>query len=322
VLEVNGVMNLGRHLFWAEDPNRVVGGRQRPANSVLDPCTGQTVGSTPTINPCFGHMRTWETSVNSSYESLQVSLNRRASHGLTYTTAYTWAHSIDLRSTWHALSSAGSATDRNSFGEAGYSLDPNKLYLERGDSLFDIRHRIVGSLQWEMPWLKSQQGFAGKVLGGWQVNSVISLQTGFPFTVGAHTDYNGTGVRSQRPDTPSFGNYMYFTHQQFENGALSAFKSCSAPGQTNCFPKPAPGTDGNLGRNTFSGPGFADTDFSLFKKIPMGERFSLQFRAEIFNLFNHTNLYPPVANLSDASFGLTQQAFDPREIQFGLKLIF
>jgi len=314
VLEVNGVMNLGRHLFWAEDPNRVVGGRQRPANSVLDPCNAQFV-STPTINPCFGIMRTWETSVNSSYESLQVSLNRRASHGLSYTTAYTWAHSIDLRSTWHALSSAGSATDANSgYGEAGYSMDPNNLFLERGNSLFDIRHRIVGSLQWEMPWLKSQQGFAGKVLGGWQVNSVISLQTGFPFTVACHCDYNGDGIRSDRPNTPSFGNYIYFTHQQFENGALTALKSA--------FPAPTAGTDGNLGRNTFSGPGFADTDFSLFKKIPMGERFSMQFRAEIFNLFNHTNLYPPVANLSSASFGLTQQAFDPREIQFGLKLIF
>jgi carboxypeptidase family protein/TonB-dependent receptor-like protein len=313
VLEVNGVMNLGRRLFWAEDVNRVVGGKQRPHNSVFNPCTGQMV-TNPRINPCFGHMRTWETSVNSSYESLQVSLNRRASHGLTYTTAYTWAHSIDLRSTWHALSSAGSATDRNSFGEAGYSLDSNRLFLERGDSLFDIRHRIVGSVQWELPWMKDQHGFAGRVLGGWQVNSVISLQTGFPFTVGCHCDYNGDGVRSDRPDTPSFGNYMYFTHSQFENGALAALKSA--------FPKPTPGTDGNLGRNTFSGPGFADTDFSLFKKIPMGERFSMQFRAELFNLFNHTNLYPPVANLTDASFGLTQQAFDPRELQFGLKLIF
>jgi len=313
VLEVNGVMNLGRHLFWAENPNRVVGGKERPPNSVLDPCTGQMVTS-PRINPCFGTMRTWETSVNSSYESLQVSLNRRSSHGLTYTTAYTWAHSIDLRSTWHALSSAGSATDRNSYGEAGYSMDPNNLFLERGDSLFDIRHRIVGSVQWEMPWMKSQQGFVGKVLGGWQANSVISLQTGFPYTVGCHCDYNGDGIKSDRPNTPSFGNYMYFTHQQFENGALAAL--------AGDFPKPAPGTDGNLGRNTFSGPGFFDTDFSLFKKIPMGERFSMQFRAEIFNLFNHANLYPPVANLASSSFGLVQQSFDPREIQFGLKLIF
>ncbi|HKS95918.1 MAG TPA: hypothetical protein VJV74_07255, partial [Terriglobia bacterium] len=128
--------------------------------------------------------------------------------------------------------------------------------------------------------------------------------------------------RSDRPNAPSFGNYMYFTHQQFENGALSAFGFCATGQTSNCFPKPTPGTDGTLGRNTFSGPGFADTDFSLFKKIPMGERFSMQFRAEIFNLFNHANLYPPVSNLSDASYGLVQQAFDPREIQFGLKLIF
>jgi hypothetical protein len=241
-------------------------------------------------------------------------LNRKTSHGLAFTTAYTWSHSIDLRSTWHALSGGGTATDRNSFGEAGYSLDPNKLFLERGNSLFDIRHRVVGSVQWELPWMKDQQGLAGHVLGGWQANSIVSLQTGFPFTVGAHKDYNGDGVKSDRPDAPSFGNYKYFTHTQFENGALAAL--------AGDFPAPTPGTDGSLGRNTFSGPGFAEVDFSLFKKIKISERANMEFRAEFFNLFNHANLYPPVANLADSSFGLVQQAFDPREIQFGLKFIF
>jgi hypothetical protein len=107
---------------------------------------------------------------------------------------------------------------------------------------------------------------------------------------------------------------MYFTHSQFENGALASLKSA--------FPKPAPGTDGNLGRNTFSGPGIAEMDFSLFKKIPITERYSLQFRTEVFNLLNHANLAPPVGNLSSASFGKVQSAADPREIQFGLKFFF
>ena len=314
VLEVNGVMNLSRHLFWAEDINRVVGGKQRPRNTVINPCTGATVGSTPTINPCFGHMRTWETSVNSSYEGLQVSFNHKTTHGLTFISNYTWSHSIDLRSTWHALSSAGSATDSNSYGEAGYSMDPNRLYLERGNSLFDIRHRLVAAASWDLPWMKSQSSFAEKVLGGWEMNPDFSIQSGFPFTVGCHCDYNGDGVRSDRPNTPSFGNNMYFSHQQFENGFLTTLKSA--------FTKPAPGTDGNLGRNTFRGPGIAQVDFSLFKKIPISERYSMQFRAEIFNLLNHANLSPPVANLASSSFGQVLSAADPREIQFGLKLFF
>jgi hypothetical protein len=314
VLEVNGVMNLSRHLFWAEDINRVVGGKQRPKHSVLNPCTGTTPSSTPLVNPCFGHMRTWETSVNSSYEGLQISLNHKATHGLTFITNYTWAHSIDLRSTWHALSSAGSATDSNSYGEAGYSMDPNNLALERGNSLFDIRHRIVAAASWDLPWMKGQNNFASKVLGGWQVNPNVSLQSGFPYTVGCHCDYNGDGVRSDRPNTPSFGHSKHFSHQQFEDGALTAFQSD--------FTTPKAGTNGNLGRNTFRGPGIAEYDFSIFKKFPINERFNLQFRGEIFNLWNHANLSPPVANLSSGSFGLVQAAADPREIQFGLKLLF
>jgi len=323
VVEVNGVMTLGRHLFWAEDPNRVVGGLENNTGQ-LDPCTGQMVPNTPLLNPCFGIMRTWETSVNSSYEGLQVSVNKRFTHGLAFTTNYTWAHSIDYRSTWHALSSGGSATDFNAVGEAGYSEDPNAIYLERGDSLFDIRHRVVGTLEWDLPWYKSQQGFAGHVLGGWTVNTILSLQSGFPFTVAASTqDYNGDGIRGQRPDTPSFGNHMSFSPCDFEAGCSSSGGMAAIAGD---FPAPAPGTDGNLGRNTFRGPGFADTDFSLFKKIPIGSSESryLQFRAEFFNLFNRTNLYPPDANLSHAggTFGLSNQAFDPREIQFGMKFFF
>ena len=321
VLEVDGVATLGRHLFWAEDPNRVVGGKQN-STGVLNPCTGQMVPNTPLLNPCFGIMRTWETSVNSSYEALQVSMNKKFTHGLAFTTNYTWAHSIDLRSTWHALTSGGSATDANAVGEAGYSTDPNRLYLERGDSLFDIRHRVVGTVEWDLPWMKGQQGLTGHVLGGWTVNTILSVQSGFPFTVAAASkDFNGTGIRGQRPDTPSFGNHMSFSPCDFEAGCSS---SGGMTAIASAFPTPAPGTDGNLGRNTFRGPGFADTDFSLFKRIPLGsnEARYLQFRAEFFNLLNRTNLYPPVANLSSNNFGLSTQAFDPREIQFGMKLFF
>lgn len=334
VLEVNGVGTLGRHLFWAEDPNRVVGGKQATnpkinpgTTGVLNPCTGQAVFKTPFINPCFGILRTWETSVNSSYWGLQASLNRKFSRGLAFTTAYTWSHSLDYRSTWHALSSGGSATDVNAIGEAGYSEDPNRIYLEKGNSLFDIRQRLVVSAQWDLPWMKSERGLAGAVLGGWTVNSIVSLQSGFPFTVGAGLDYNGTGIRSQRPDAPTaFSTHRTFTPCQIEANCVSNLAAGSSLLSTLAgdFPAPAPGTDGTLGRNTFHGPGFADTDFSLFKKIPVGsnEARYFQFRAEFFNLFNRTNLYPADADLSHGTFGLAQQAFDPRIVQFGLKFYF
>lgn len=323
VLEVNWVGTFGHKLFWAENPNRVVGGKLRDPSTITNPCTGVSpTAPTGVINPCFGRLRTWKNSVNSSYNALQASLTRKMSKGIAFTTNYTWSHSLDYRSSWQALSSGGSATEANPFGSAGYAMDPARLYLERGNSIFDVKHRFVTSLQWELPWLKAQHGAVGKAFGGWQANTIVSIQSGFPFTVGARRDYNGDGISNDRPNTPSWGNFRSFSNTDFLQGsgpagALSLMNSLQGD-----FPTPAPGTDGNLGRNTFRGPGLATVDFSLFKTIPFNERIGLQFRAEFFNLFNRVNLYPPEANLTASAFGLAQQALDPRVIQFGLKLNF
>ncbi|MGH9432489.1 MAG: carboxypeptidase regulatory-like domain-containing protein [Terriglobia bacterium] len=336
VLEINYVGTWGRHLFWAEDPNRVVGGKQASAiTPVNDPCTGQAVFNTPLLNPCFGVMRSWDTSVNSNYNGLQVSVNRRATHGLTFESNYTYSHTLDYRSTWHALTSGGSATDANAVGEAGYSLDPNKVFLEYGNSLYDVPHRWVTNIMWELPWLRSQQGFAGHLLGGWTLNGIESLQSGFPFTVGASTDLNGDGIRSDRPNAPStplsFGSPSAF--EQGSSGQSSGLSVMQLDGQANpaatcgasaclgVFPRPN-GTDGTLGRNTYRGPGIAETDFSMMKDIKMSERYRMQFRADFFNLFNRTNLDPPTADLIKSSFGLATAALDPRVIQFALKFFF
>jgi outer membrane receptor protein involved in Fe transport len=322
VLEVNWVGTFGKKLFWAENPNRVVGGMSRDPSTLIDPCTGATLSSpTGLLNPCFGSLRTWKNSFNSNYNALQLSLIRKMSQGLAFTSSYTWSHALDFRSSWHAATMGGSADWANPYGSSGYSLDPNKLYLEYGNSSFDVRHRWVTSLVWELPWLKDQRGAAGKILGGWQTNYNVALQSGLPFTVGAGLDYNGDGIRSDRPDTPVFGNSFPFKNSDFLSGSApgggSIFQSL-----LGLFPVPASGTNGNLGRNTFRGPGMATVDFSLFKKISMAERYSMEFRAEFFNLFNRVNLYQPTANLYSANFGLSQKAFDPRVIQFGLRFAF
>lgn len=326
VLEVNWVGNYGRKLFWAENPNRVVNGKARP--SLFDPCTGQTlVESDPgkgvgtgLINPCFGTLRTWKNSVNSTYNALQVSMRRRTSRGLAFTSAYTWSHSIDLRSSWHALTSGGSATEADPFGSSGYSLDPTKLFLERGNSLFDIRHRWVTAVEWELPWYKSMQGVSGKLLGGWQTNAVFTIQGGFPFTVGAKSDFNNDGIRNDRPDIPSFGNSVDFSNSDFLAGSGTGDNSTFGD-LVAAFPTPS-GTNGTLGRNTFRGPNFIQLDFSMFKNIPITERLRLQIRSEFFNMFNHTNLFQPESRLDKSAFGLSREAFDPRVIQFALKLNF
>ena len=317
VLEVNWVGTFGKKLYWAENPNRVVNGFARP--SVIDPCTGVDMAPTALLNPCFGVLRTWKNSVTSNYNALQVSFNRKMSQGLAFTSAYTWSHSLDYRSDWHGLTGGGSANWANPNGSSGYSMDPNALYLEYGNSGFDVKHRWTASVVWEIPWLKEQKGPAGKIFGGWQANYIATLQTGFPFTVGARRDYNGDGIRSDRPDTPSFGNSYSFKNEDFLLGPGGTSKMAELRDQ---FPAPAPGTNGNLGRNTFRGPGLATLDFSVFKKVPISEKVSVQFRAEFFNLFNRVNLYQPVANLASSNFGLSQAAFDPRVIQLGLRLSF
>jgi hypothetical protein len=318
VVEVNWVGNFGRKLFWAENPNRVVNGYSR--TDVIDPCTGENAAPTPRVNPCLGAIRTWKNSVNSSYNALQISFVRKMSRGLAFTSAYTWSHNLDFRSSWHASSSGGSADWVNGYGSSGYSMDATNIGLEYGNSSFDVRHRWVTSLVWELPWLRDQRGVAGKVFGGWQTNYDISLQSGFPFTVGARDDFNQDGSPSDRPDAPAFGNTFPFHPEDFLRG--SGFGGNSRmQDMLVLFPTPD-GRDGTLGRNTFPGPGIAVFDFSLFKRIVVSERFDVQFRAEFFNLFNRVNLYQPIANMDSGLFGLSTQAADPRVIQFGLRMSF
>lgn len=321
VLEVNWVGTFGKKLYWAENPNRVVNGRAR--GPIANPCDpAAPPAATPLANRCFGVLRTWKNSVTSNYNSLQVQLIRRMHRGLAFTTAYTWAHWLDYRSTWHALTTSAAATEFNGFGASGYSLDPTNLALEYGNSSFDIRQRLTSSIVWELPWLKEQHGVAGKIFGGWQTNYLVSYQTGFPFTLGARRDFNGDGFRNDRPDTPVFGNSYPFRNGDFllgsgpDGGSLmqSLFSQ---------VPTPAPGTNGNLGRNTYRGPDQFTVDFSLFKTIPLrGETTNLQFRAEFYNVFNRVNLLPPIARLDSGVFGIATEAFDPRVIQFGLRVQF
>jgi hypothetical protein len=323
VLEVNWVGTFGHKLFWAENPNRVVNGEAR--GDILNPCTGD-LETTAKVNPCFGTLRTWKNSVNSNYNSLQAQVNRKMSRGLAFTTSYTWSHWLDYRSTWHALTSSASATEYASWGASGYSLDPTKVFLEYGNSSFDIRHRLTGTLVWELPWMKGQKGVAGKILGGWQTNYLVSLQSGFPFTVGIKQDLNRDGFRNDRPNQFSFGNHYNFTNDQFKDGsggeAGGSFASQLFLKEYDTVTSVAPGLDGNLGRNTFRGPGMATVDFSLFKKFPITEQFQLDFRAEFYNLFNRVNLLPPTNQMNSGTFGISTEAFDPRVIQFGLRLSF
>ncbi|MDR3677760.1 MAG: TonB-dependent receptor, partial [Acidobacteriota bacterium] len=330
VLKVSWVGTFGHKLYRSEDINRVFGGVDSQSGSGPSSSGECSLFGPYRVNCLFGRLRTWENSVNSNYNGLQVVFEKRMSHGLEWHSNYVWSHSLDGRSTWHS-----GATTANG-AEEGFSMDQAIPGLDYGNSTFDARNSFTNSFVWQMPWLQSQRGLVGHVLGGWSLNNIITWRAGFPWTPycsdssfpSSTCDYNRDGVSNDRPNAiPSVGNRASNSRSAFEGGAghlnASAFLACSVSPGPKCENYAGP-FDGKLGRNTFLGPTFADIDLSLFKNIKATERVNIQFRAEAFNLANRVNLYMPNMRLGQSAglFDLSSQAFPARQIQFALKMIF
>jgi len=331
VLEVNYVGSAGHKLFRAQQINRARGGRL-PEGECVD-AQGETVcslrsdvNSAGRVNPNFGTLRMWENAVNSNYNSLQVSVNRKMSRGLAFSANYTWGHSIDSGSDWH---SGATSVNGAAAGDA-YSFDIANPSLDRGHSTFDMRHRFVVNQVWELPWHKGQQGLGGHILGGWQFNSLWVFQSGAhwtpfdPLSSSQGGDFNLDGVANDRPD-PVGANTIVGSKDLYANGYFGG-NNAYAGGFVQA---PCLACNGALARNTMVGPGRVQTDFSIFKNIRVTEKVSLQFRSEFFNAFNRVNFKMPngVTGMNGATkvtskiFGAANGAFDPRQIQFALKLL-
>jgi hypothetical protein len=348
-LEVNYVGTVAHKLFRAEQVNRIPGGSLDPTfsydASLPDGCTIDRFGrelcsqkdlagitnTTGRLNPNYGKLRVWENVNNSIYNSLQLGLTRQMSHGMQAAFHYTWGHAIDNGSTWH---SGATSSNHEGAGE-GYSSDQTMPQLDRGNSIFDIRQTITFNYVWELPFFKSHGGAVGAILGGWQFNGSGSYHTGAhwePFCHGSRgsCDFNNDYEANDRPDSTIAG-FSGATHDMWANGWATgnpAFCYICATGVTGIFSRPAPGNTGTLGRNTFSGPGFMSWNPSLFKNIKITENTSLQFRAESFNVLNHTNFKLPGAesqyhdSIRDTTFGQAGGTFNARNLQLGLKLLF
>ena len=156
---------------------------------------------------------------------------------------------------------------------------------------------------------------ASRILGDWEVSGILSLESGFPFTVLSPQDFSNTGSTSPRPDRICVGNgpqtvAQWFNTSCFTSASLEAALTAGNP------------RFGNSGRNILSGPGLANLDFALIRNISLGERFKLEFRAEAFNIFNHANFGLPNSVLGTANFGAIGSAGSPRDIQLSMKLLF
>ncbi|MFZ3331498.1 MAG: TonB-dependent receptor [Candidatus Acidiferrales bacterium] len=256
---------------------------------------------------------------NSNYNSVEFALRRRISNGLAYSLGYTFAH--------------GLANYRDNLTAQQLPQNSYNYAAEMGNSVLDVRSRFVGNFLWELPLgqgkrFMSGDNFAGRWLGGWQFNGIVTLQTGTPFNVTANND----GLVDS--NNPVYANCIGDPYA----GATRNPKLYTTTGfiiNPAAFSQPGPGQFGTCAPYQFYGPGIQTWDLSLFKQFRFTDRYSLQFRTEFFNAFNHPNFANPSANIgSPGSFGKVNNTLapilgtdsggpgDPREIQFALKLYF
>jgi len=273
-------------------------------------------------NPALGPTWTWFSLGDSSYNALQVDLNHRFSHHLLLRGVYTWSKSLDDGDSLNATT-AGNAP--------GLVSNPFDLRADWGPATYDVRNIGVVSALYALPLGKgqrfgpSQEGFVNRLVTGWSVNSIVTLQDGFPFTpqLSYNPSNNGDTKNPVRP---------------FRNPAFTGPVILGKPAQwfnPSAFiaPPSSGGFYGNVGRNAFVGPGLATWDFSALRDIPIRENLRLQFRAEIFNLLNRANFNtpylivftPPTASnptgLSGTAGAVTSTSTTSRQVQFGLKFL-
>ena len=240
---------------------------------------------------------------NSIYNALWVTANKTFSHGVQFNTSYTYSHSID---------------DASRNLEGILVQDSTNVGGSRGSSDFDVRHRFVVNTIYSLPFK------ANRLVSGWEVASIISAQSGNPFNVALASATVSGAANTVRPDLIGPVHISGDPLQWITNAAAA-------------FATPAAGSFGNLGRNVIYGPGFTDVDLSLVKNTKITERFNLQFRTDVFDLFNHPNFGQPGPIAANGStllnFGPTfsrivstrfptSDSGSSRQLQLALKLQF
>ena len=260
----------------------------RPVN-VPDPGPGDI--QSRRLWPRFASGTYVENSSYSTYNALQVKVEMRGWRGLSWLSSYAFGKSIDNLS-----------SDVQGFA----SQDPNNNNAEKGVSDYDVKHRYVLSANYAMPFARTGQGPLAHIVRNWEVGSIVTLQSGLPYTPSIGTDPANTG-NSRRPDRISSGMLQERTLQR--DFDVSAFRV------------PEAFTYGNSGRNILYRRGFRNWDFIAVRNFPLHERARLQFRGEFFNFTNTPAFGSPVANIQAGNAGQILSAGEPRSIQLALKLI-
>ena len=323
VLKVGYVGTKGRDLFQSLDGNpRLATNNVRIATaapgSPNNPCRETIVSTT---NCTLGVIRLRANAAESEYHSMQVSMDKRLSKGFSAGLHYTWSSFIDTAS--EIFNPSG--------GEVAVAQDPRNLPGDKARSSYDRPHRVSGNFVYELPWYQDQRGFAGHLLGGWQVNGFVTFQSGAPFTplngadpTGALNGIDGlvgnairANVIAPLPTTSAedLFNLIRGQGQQFFR-TLQCNGSLTNPA-TTCE------RFGNAGRNILRADGIGNLDFGIIKNTRLGENVRVQLRADMFNATNTRNFGIPTAAVNSGAF-LNQWTTNGgnRRIIIGARLVF
>jgi len=292
VIDLSYVGNQARHLTHRRDLNYVL-----PDVALARNASGAFVNATTdTVRQFLGYstIRSQENTGSSSYNSLQISAQRRVARGVNLSVAYTYGKAL------------------NNFDTETSDLRvPFDAALDKGNASFDRRHVFAMSYVYALPFFEKSNSVARHFLGGWQLSGVVTLQTGQFVSISG-------GSRATTSPSNGFGTNVDLVGDWRD-----------VPGGQNpsrwinpaAF-APRVGLIGNVARNLIEMPGTQNFNLSLMKKVQLTERFRLQLRGEVFNLFNHPNFRTLVTNLSASNFGALTQTDDPRVFQFGVKVLF
>jgi len=311
LVDVGYVGTRGLRLPFEWDPNQA-------NNSNPAACLEPSGVACPRPYPDYLAQSYTDSSGKSIYHSLQTKLERHYNNGLAIIAAYTYAKALDTNSTYFSTN-ANSNFPENSFDRAA----------EKGRADFDYRHRFSLAYIYDLPFGRTvahlENSKLNYLIEGWELSGIAMVQSGAPYTAtvccNPSESENGSGGNDRPNVVP--GSPVYPAHQTVNQWALPS-----------AFSTPAQFTYGNAGRNTLNGPGTHDWDFSLIRKFKLTESKELEFRAEMFNIFNEANFALPDGNISDTTFGVVGNTVqpiagqasggpgDPREIQFALRLRF
>ena len=282
--------------------------------------------------PTFGSIFNEDTAAHSNYNSLQTLFQKQFSHGIQFQASYTYSKSLDNASSFEEI------------------LNPTNFNATYGPSLYDARHRFVFNYVWDLP-VPKMQGFAGKALNGWEVSGIYTFQSGFPILINNCNDSELEGS-IQGFECPGKPNLVTAFKASNPRGTVCAFGTGTLSGTgTSCQPVSGFGFDPNQFDNTINDPSTGPStdptaitlgqfgnaprtvccnspinnwDMGIFKDTPVGEKLRVEFRTELFNVFNHAQFYSIDGNSGNAgtTFGQPQKVRDPRLVQFALKLLF